>query len=429
MFQQLKEFYLKQKTIIILTTTTLLLFFACFVEPLWWVAAALLLLFYATCDFGEILCYIMYFNLFSRIGTFYIVSLLVAFVVCATKYVVELVRKQRKFFTLPFVLTTLFVLIFSCVHSGFNILGFEQGVLVIALLYVVYLAFVYKDQINVFKCFSFLALGMVVSLGLSAITLLIKNFPFEIYHFDGTYRRLKLLCYHQNHLAMHSLFLMAYATFLLINKQGKIWMNLGWLAIGFVLGVLTMSKAFLLVCFLLCVYVAIYLVCKFKLKSLKFIVPALLFFAVIGFIFKDFLMMIVNRFVAYNIGASFINQITTGRSGIWFDYIMSITSSVQKVLFGVGLFGEELIEIGCHNVLIFVIYRTGLIGLLLLGILAWSYFKESKHKIKISFKNILMLALYVILSFNEMIFSDRFFMYLIFGILLISSTQAKENLN
>ena len=196
--QKLLEQYKKYKQYIILITITALLFFACFFEPLWIVASVLIGLFYITCNFGEILCYTVYFTFFSGIGTFYIVSLLLGFVVVAIKYILALHQKKEKFYVLPFVLTTLFVVVFSLINYQFDNSGFEQGVLVIALLYVFYFAFVYSKTIQIDKVFKFLMFGLIASLPLGFGSLLFNNFSYSIFYFDGQYNRLRLFCYHQN---------------------------------------------------------------------------------------------------------------------------------------------------------------------------------------------------------------------------------------
>ena len=427
MFQTLKDFYFKRKAYVILTTMTTLLFFAGFFESLWIVALPILFLFYLTCDIGEIMKYSMYFNMFSIIGLFYISSLIIAVVVIILKYVIDIVKKRRKFYVLPFVLTTMIALVFSLINYGYDTIGLEQGALVVILLYVIYFIFVYRDQININKCYKHLVYGIAISMALGLIVMLFQeHYAYEMFYFDGTYKRLKLFSFHQNHLAMHACFAISYFMYLILNKKYVLWFNIVCVAFCMIVGLWTLSKAFILMMAIFFVYLAIYLICKYKWKSLKVILPVIVVMALMGFVFKGFVTKILDRFLAYNTTSSFINRITTGRSAIWYRYLKETTSSVPKLLFGVGLFSKELVSIGAHNVLIFLVYRMGLVGLIALGTLAFSYYKLSGVKFSFKLRHILPFSAYFILSFNEMIFSDRFFLYLVFGIVLMSKQYEEK---
>ena len=427
MFQTLKDFYFKRKAYVILITMTTLLFFSGFFEPLWYVSLPILFFFYLTCDIGEIMKYSMYFNMFSIIGLFYISSLIIGVVVIIIKYVIDFVKKRRKFFVLPFVLTTMIAVVFSLINYGYDKIGLEQGALVVILLYVVYFMFVYRDVININKCFKHLVYGISISLVLGLVVMIFQeNYAYQMFHFDGTYSRLKLFSFHQNHLAMHACFAIAYFIYLILNRKYVLWFNVVCVVGCLIIGLLTLSKAFILMMVIFFLYFALYLVCKYKWKSLKFIVPVLIVMAVFSLIFKGFVTKIFERFLAYNTTSSFINRITTGRSNIWYTYIEEITSSIPKMLFGVGLFSKELVAIGSHNVLIFLIYRMGFVGLTALGVLAYSYYKVSGVRFSFKLRHILPFATYFILSFNEMIFSDRFFFYLVFGIMLMSKQYEEK---
>ena len=406
---------------------TSLLFFAGFWEPFWMIACGFAFLFFTTCSFGEMFGYVLYFTLFSKIGTFYIYMLLSAFLIVVVKYIIDLVKKREKFFAVPFVLTTVFVLVFSLINYEFAYSGVEQGGLIIALLYVCYFAFVYRKQINVRRCFELIMMGIVISGLLGATSLLFDGFNYSIIHNDRIYKRLMLFCYHQNHLAMVCAFAISYFIYLIVNKKAKWYIESVYIAICLIVGLLTLSKAFMLMCVGFVGYLCIYLIAKYKWKSLKVIVPVFAIMAVFCLVCYDFVGNVFERFLAYNTKSSLINRITTGRSAIWYEYINTITSSIPTMLFGFGLFNSELILIGAHNVLIFFAYRVGVLGLMALGLLCYSYFKASETKIKITYKNMLLFLTFIILSFNEMIFSDRFAFFLILGVILMIPEKKEES--
>ncbi len=424
--QKLKEFFKKYNKLFFTAVITLLLFFANLCSPLWIVATVLTFVFYIFLNIGEIVAFSMYFNMFSGIETFYIASLLCGFAVIVVKYIIDLSKKRAKFYPLPFALTMIFVILFSLINYGYNSSGALQGALIISLLFVSYFLFVYRKQINVDESFKALMIGILVSAVLGLVSMIIPNFAHKIYHFDGTYKRLRLLCLHQNHLAIICLFAISYYVYKIANGKGKLWVNLVYCVVLFVIGLFTMSKAFIVVAVLIVLYLLVFAVKKYKLKSLKAIIPCLVVFVIICTCAHELVMKIINRFVAYNTTSSFINQITTGRSGIWYEYFSEISSSILKMLFGVGLFSKELVAIGPHNVLVYFMYRTGIVGLVLLAMLIWSYINSYDGKLALSFKNCLPLFVFIIIAMEEMIFSDRFFFFMVFAIILISNSKNEE---
>lgn len=417
--QKAKEFLLKNNKIIFVAAISLLLFFANLFSPLWIAATCLTLVFYAFLSVGEIVAFTMYFNMFSGIETFYIASLLCGFLVIVIKYIIDLVRKRKKIHILPLSITMTFIVLFSLINYGYDSNGALQGALIVSLLLVSYLLFVYRKEINVNESFRALILGIAVSTVLGLISMAIPNFAHKIYHFDGTYKRLKLLCLHQNHLAVICLFAMSYFAYKIINQKGKLWKNLSVMVILLAIGLFTLSKAFIVVAAFIILYLFIYLIVIYKKKSLKFVIPCVILLIAVCFIAKDLVLKIINRFVAYNTTSSFINQITTGRSAIWYEYFTYVASSVKKMMFGVGLFTQELVRIGPHNVLVYFLYRSGLVGLIMLGALIWSYLREYDGKLSIHFRNCLPILTFIIVAMEEMIFSDRFYFFMVLAIMLI----------
>ena len=71
-------------------------------------------------------------------------------------------------------------------------------------------------------------------------------------------------------------------------------------------------------------------------------------------------------------------------------------------------------------------YRVGFVGVIALVVLLVKYAKDAKHKIKPTFFNALMIFVYVVLAFEEMVFSDRFFLFLVFGIILMLVPKKKN---
>ena len=284
---KVKNFLVKYNKLIFVAMITILLFFANLFSPLWIVAVVFTLGFYLFLNVGEIVAFSMYFNMFSGIETFYIASLLCGLVVIVAKYIIDLVKRRKNIYVLSLVLTITYIVLFSFINYGYDSNGALQGALIISLLIVSYLLFVYRNEINVDESFKALMIGIFVSTILAFVSLLVPNFAHTIYHFDGTYRRLKLLCLHQNHLAVICLFAMSYYVYKIVNQKGKLWVNLLFIVALLALGMLTLSKAFILVAAIIVLYLFVFSVIIYKKKSLKVIVPCVILMIACCFIAKD----------------------------------------------------------------------------------------------------------------------------------------------
>lgn len=422
--------FLKQyKMPVFLALVTIMLFFGGICAPLWIVASVLTILFFAVCSTTEILGVLLYSISFSGIGLHYIISLIGAFVVIAVRYGIDVAKKRKEFYVLPFAITCLIVVVWSCVHYHIDSMGFEQGALLLALMFGIYLMFVSHDKVDIHKCFSFLTLGFTISMILTPATLMFNSYSVAIYHFDGTYKRMQFLNYHYNTVAMSALFSLSYYIYAMFNNKGKKVENLADIAVSFVIGILTLSKAFMLVCVGFLCYAALMIVLKYKKQSLKILLPAVAVVVVLCVVFREFIFKLLNRFTYLFTESNVLDQITTGRYSIWCDYASQISSTIPKMLFGVGFFSQMYYDIGPHSVFVHILYRVGFIGVIALGMLVFAYVKNSKSRPKITLLNCLPLLTWLFLALEEQVFSDRFFLFLVFAFMLtlVPKTEKNEN--
>lgn len=424
-------FYKKHKMVIGLAILTMMIMVSFLVEPFWYFSSLAVVLFFITCNFGEQIASVVYLSLFSGISQIYITALLICFLCTAIRYILDLKRKSKPFYAKPFILTTVFLIIFTLIHGQVDIEGFFNWALVFCLFYFIYFVYIYHKEIDVKKCFNYLIFAVIFSCVLASIaypTGLIER----VFFIDSVdIKRLRLFTRNSNHLAITCLFAIAFYIYDIINdvmkdahdlqflKQKHFWIDFAKIVLCFIVGILTMSKAFLVMICFFAVYFLAYLIYKVKLKSLFIIIPILLILVVLCFVFKDFVKTLIYRFVAYTNLESKISQIFTGRTDIWETYRDSIRGSIIHMLFGVGLLTKDIVNIGPHNVLIYFIHRVGFVGFIMICVIMYFYFKSAKSKIKITYKNSLLFVSFLILAIEEMIFSDRFFLFLVFGILLM----------
>ena len=418
-----------------MSVTTTLILLANIFKPLWFVCLPFLLFFFLTSNFKDQMAYLVYMAVFSGISEIYVSAMLACLLAITIKYVLDVIQKKEKVFKVQLILTTCIAIAFSLIVGEVNDRGFHNWALCVGLLFFVYFLFVYAKQIDVNKCFNFLFIAIAVSIVLGLACFSIDSLKIKIYPFDGEHYRLRLFTLNVNHLSMFCMFGICFAVYKLFNgivgndfsffKSKEFWLELAKIITFVALGVLSMSKAFLLVFALVFVYVCIMLAIKLKWKAFYLIVPVLMFVCLFALVFHGFVQNLFSRFFVYNQWDSLLSKIFTGRTDIWIDYLTYWSGSVWRILFGVGFMTADVVYAGPHNVLIFLLYRLGIVGILALIALLVLYAKESKLKTKFTLSNCLLFAVWLIFALEEMILSDRFVLFLVFGLLLM--LNPKEN--
>ena len=428
---KVKDFFVKNKMVLSMAFMTVLVLLANHNYNLWFLSMPALLALYSVSSLSEQMCYNVYMAVFSGVSPIYVSCLLSCFLVTTIRYIIDVKKGKKQFFKFQFFLTLFFVVIFSVIHGEIDIWGFFNWALITCLMFFAYYIFIYSREIDVKRCFKYLFWAIVVSVCLSACLFPIEQFKTIVYPFDGKYYRLKLFTNNVNQLAMFCLFEICYLVYSIINvnmktpksfeflKSKDFWFKISKIAVVTLVGLLTLSKAFILMLAIVFLYIVVVLVAKLKVKSLIVIIPMTIIIALLGFIFKDFVYKLFSRFFAYSEWGSIYSKIFTGRTEIWAQYRDSIRGSIISMLFGAGLMTKDLIAIGPHNVFIYFAYRVGFVGIVMLIILIYSYAKDAKSKIKPTLFNSLLFVSYVVLALEEMIFSDRFFIFLIMGLLLM----------
>ena len=171
------------------------------------------------------------------------------------------------------------------------------------------------------------------------------------------------------------------------------------------IGILTLSKSFL-ICFAALVFlIAINYLIKFNKKNLIkicIILVSILFATLIAFPYTKLTIERIfpknettsitensnsNETNENNASQDNFDELTTGRSNIWKAYLKDYTSSPQKIIFGAGGGlgnNPEISEYATHNTYIQIIYEYGIVGtlLILLGsiwlLIQFKFFKQ-KH--------------------------------------------------
>lgn len=201
--------------------------------------------------------------------------------------------------------------------------------------------------------------------------------------------------------------MLAFIMLLCLRKKGKVSLDIFWILYGLltVFGFLTISKSFMLV------YIVIFAVTAvIVLKNGNPIENCLLMIGVIaifmvGFSEDGLISKVLERITS----ANNVNELTTGRSDIWENYMNLINSDPSIVVFGTGLTNHMLNKKGSHNLFIEVIYYLGLMGVVLLVLGMYFCLRKSEQKRKKIMLNWLgIVVLPVMYFFLQALFSYVF---------------------
>lgn len=432
---KIKQFYLSYKTIITFVGAMVLLFASSLWAPLSYVLMAFILCSYAFANVEESLVYTMFFMFFSGVLGIFVSSLVGVMLVMTIRYIVDAIRHKVEFFKIPFIITMSLVVVGFVVGIFYDKVEVGQGFITPVLLIMTYIFFAYRKQISARKVADGLLVGMLASVVMAGLMYLISACEITLFEWgkvitksvrktlfmsDGTYTRLKLMTFHINHLSCFCAFAVAYLCYWFINKKDaslkeQIFYYTSF-AFAVIIGALTLSKSFIVVCAVIAVYMLVYIIKTYKLKSLYFICPVILIGAIGCVILWDKILHVFSRFVAY--GGSFFDMLTTGRVSIWKKFMQDMFASPLKIIFGAGFLLPDVVAIGTHSLYVYVLYRFGFVGVAALVVLAVYYAKSAGLKFKIDWKRLLPLLIILFFAVQEACVDERF-LFVLVGLALL----------
>lgn len=430
--EKVVNFLKSKKLIITLLLSASLIFFSTLWYPLIYAAALVLIVGICLFDFNDIFCTLIFSSMLGCFLVPFISSTIVAFVAIVVKYIIDVKKKRAPFLKMPFAVTTLICVLYSLIHYEINDLGVYQGLMIIAFLYFIYFVVVYRKQLNLRRYFDYLFLGLIVSIVISVLVYFIpgtetlvfdSNYGYvmtsmhdKVAYVDGEYVRIVLLSFHVNHLAAFCLFAMAFSSIFVLTKKGKTKLQIVYYILMYVanlaVGLLTLSKAFIIVFAFEIFVTLIYYIIKHKKQAFKIIGIVLAVIGLFCVVFRHRFIDIFERFFVYNYD-TLLGMLTTGRSGIWQQYANAILESPLKLLFGFGLFSKEQLLIGPHNFYIFLLYRFGIIGILLIAYLIYCYCKSVNNKLNFSVRKSLVFLTFLVIGLQESCIDERFYFFVI----------------
>ena len=267
---------------------------------------------------------------------------------------------------------TLVLTLYGLIRTKFHIYKLGQSLSLILTIAAVYLV----ESIDLKKLVSILSLGLISSAVLSLIAYVCGMYV-QVPFINDTTSGFRFGAYFEyvNAFAFYCSLAQTCILTLFLNGviKGKKWWAL--LVIVTLLGFCSFSKSFILIT-IISYGIAVllgFIQSKNKKKYIKFCAIGLFAVAIICLCCYQYILTIIERFSAHsNYGGGVLNIATTGRIGIWKTYLEHWTSSIWYVLFGCGITANKVGEYTPHNFFISMLYRFGIVGILLLiGIVIW----------------------------------------------------------
>lgn len=443
MLTKARDFYFGHKLLVNLIVSIVLIFLSSFWFPFMYMLIAFLLVSYWTLSTNEIISLTMFLMMFSGMILLFVVSAVYTFIVILAKYIIDIKNKKAVILKVPLILTTAISVVFMTICYKTDVYSIFQGLLIVMLMFFFYVAVANKDNIHLYGCFKHLLYGMIAAslLGLffylvpACKTLAYTNWEIKMmsikdmmFHFDRGTFRLSLLSFHINHLAVIMLVAAAYAVNSLLTRKGKKDKDLIFLSLLFMfamgIGALTLSKTFIVGASFILLVGIVGGIAKYKLKSLKVILPILVILGGLTAIFHEKVFQVFQRFLGYNF-KSILSSITTGRDYIWKLYFDDMITHPLKLVFGAGLCTSEVVAIGPHSGYVFMFYRFGIVGTIAILGLAVSYYVSLRKNYKFNIFKLLPLVMILMVSFIEACFDERFFFFVLAFLFFIEKRKPK----
>ena len=285
-----------------------------------------------------------------------------------------------------------------------------------SLSYLIYLPFFYvifatRKEYSIKKAFRILAYSIVIISLLSFVTQLSPCNNFDCLKHEGNSIRFKAFFGSANTLYMICLLAICGLSYLFYKRQIWLLEYLGLYLLLAIITLLTLSKAGIAMLGIITIInLALYLSIDFKRTWWQIALLCGLGIVML-IIFKDFALRVIGRYTKNYDEKNILNSLFTGRIDIWKDYLNAIFGNPLNFLFGHGTLSKYVYCVAQgrdraqHNLYIFLLYKFGLFGCVLLGLVIREFVIAS-NKQPPKFVNYLPLIYFLILGM-----CDNAFMY------------------
>lgn len=382
-------------------------------------------------------CIFLYLHNFTLSDIKYNFGFTITFIAFASilclKYIIGLFRKKYKFYPGIFLIFALILTISLIVSINKPI--YSGALVFIAYIPLFYFMFAMHKEFILKQCIRYLLLGFIVSSFFAVIAIFLPNYQLNPI-MDG---RFIAFTDNPNYLYMRAIFILTYYMYRFLNRtlsNKKFYLYLKFVLIYIFCAVIilsTLSKTgicmLVLLTFIFCI---LYLKDNTK-KRLKAIGIFLLIILVVGVAGYKFVFEIVERFFEIRNG-DVIGSILTGRDDIWADYLRACGESHFTLLFGHGLITEQVFITAqnqpraSHNLYIFMLYRFGIVGIVLF-VIAIALMVKNLNKQKINIFASIPLIWFLIESFCDNTFKVFNIIYIVLvAMILFDDTEGETKI-
>ncbi len=239
---------------------------------------------------------------------------------------------------------------------------------------------------------------------------------------SGEYTRFCGLMGDPNYYSVNMIF--AFVMLLALRKRKQVKTDTFWVLYGLltIFGFLTVSKSFMLMYIVIFAVTAIIVIKdKNSIENCLLILGVIVIIAV-GLADGGLISSVLDRLTS----STNMNELTTGRSTLWKDYVELIVSDPGIIVFGTGLTNHMLNGKGTHNIYIELVYYLGLAGITLFVMSIYFCLKrKGKKERKTGFNWLGWIVLAIMYFFLQSLFS-YVLMYNIFIAYLIYTTNANK---
>ncbi len=389
-------------------------------SPLHYIAVILSALLLALLTFERSIQFIVFLlpfqgvTLIKFMGTRNVVFVYIAFMIVIQLgyYLINCIA-SRKRLNLPIIITSTLLSIYSMFNFTMGG-GAIRIVRFMCVIVFVYLLFVYRDKFSYKIVINYLSYAIIFSFVLSIGFMIFGGRQMVMYA-----SRFQALSGHPNTMQIQCSLALLGLLVMYIRNQIPLSHFAIVVPLVSIVGVLTMSKAFLIVFVMLLI---VYFVHSIRINTKKGCVQFACFAvacAILIPIFWDKISGTIGRFTEFFQGTDILNQITTGRVAIWKTYFQSFVSNSLNIIFGVGISAELPVAIGPHNDFVYLIYHLGLVGCLLLIWWFVTYLVQLKNvRDKINWQSVLIIFILIFISMEENLLTKN---EIIISLALVSS--------
>lgn len=384
--QKFKEFYLKNKLLINCIILSVLFFVHCFWNGMMWIIYPLLIILVLVGNIENGCSYLIYTIPFCYIGRgISLMLFMIAIFVFLTRfYILVIVKEKTKIKKRLFIPLAIFLVYCLLPLGKYNINYWYKLVFLLFIIVTLWVFVNRHEIINIRKNNRIFACAICVS-ALFGLTYFISPFlqtSLEVIYIKNNLIRFQALMGHTNIFGVMCEVCIAISAYNLIKNRK--WYDAVLLILVALLGLLTFSKTYLSLLAFITLAVVIWL---FKIDWKKGVLFFLIVLSAIGLfvLFRpDVFSIFHSRFFGpiqecQNL-TDILNMITTGRFGLWMEYLLYLSQHPIRFLFGSGLGAPALGDMSAHNAYISMIYQLGVVGTALFVYLIIAVIKTNSNK-------------------------------------------------